>query len=75
MRAPGSAAAKRAVSCGVRLISGTSSSTCPPRAIARAGRRRVDLGLAAAGHAFEQRHARSARPPRRSRRPRRAARR
>ena len=30
------AAAKRAVSWGVRLISGTSTSTWPPRAIARA---------------------------------------
>ena len=55
-------------SCGVRLISGTSSSTWPPRAIARAAAAEVDLGLAAAGDAVQQeRRERAVGAPRRRR--------
>ncbi len=50
----GSAAATRATSCGVRLISGTSSNACPPAATTDADRGQIDLGLAAARHALQQ---------------------
>jgi hypothetical protein len=51
---PAKARAKRASSCGVRLISGTSTSTCAARPPARGGGAQVDLGLAAAGGAVQQ---------------------
>ena len=54
MRRPAKRSAKRASSCGVRLISGTSTSACRPAASARAGGAQVDLGLAAAGDAVQQ---------------------
>ena len=44
-------AVKRASSCGVRLISGTSTSTWRPAANAAFGGAQIDLGLAAACHA------------------------
>ena len=53
-RRPGKRSAKRATSCGVRLISGTSTSAWRPRASAPAGGAQVDLGLAAAGGAVQQ---------------------
>ena len=50
---PGKRAAKRATSCGVSEISGTSTSACSPRATTCGDRAQVDLGLAAAGHAVQ----------------------
>ena len=54
-------AAKRASSCGVRLISGTSTSAWRPRGQRLRGGAQVDLGLAAAGGA-EQQHRRGCSP-------------
>ena len=55
-RAPARQRAARcaAASCGVRLISGTSSSAWPPAAMHARGGCEIDLGLAAAGDAVEQ---------------------
>ena len=44
---------KRCTSCGVRPISGTSTSTLPPRASVRARALQIDLGLAAAGRTLQ----------------------
>ena len=55
MRRPAKRCAKRASSCGVRLISGTSTSACRPGRQRLRGGAQVHLGLAAAGHAVQQR--------------------
>ena len=55
MRRPAKRRVKRSISCGVRLISGTSTSACRPAASASVGGAQVDLGLAAAGDAVQER--------------------
>ena len=54
MRASGKACRKRASSCGVRLISGTSTSAWPPSCEHARDQAQVHLGLAAAGDAVQQ---------------------
>ena len=63
---PGNASRKRASSCGVRPISGTSTSACAPRVEHLGDQVQVDLGLAAAGDAVQQERRESRRAPRRS---------
>ena len=54
MRRPAKRRVKRSISCGVRLISGTSTSAWRPARERQAGGAQVDLGLAAAGDAVQE---------------------